>query len=270
MNSFVAPLVSLLLTLTSVAFAHNALDTLLLPRPLILEYPSIDEGIQSNVDPEELQLWCASWRFASEANNLGPWRTVPEECGAYVRDYMTGRSYGFDLELVARESSKYARSVSLAGDGKDAWIFDIDETLLSNLPYYADHEFGLEAFDGHKFDKWVENAMAPAIQSSLKLYEEILSLGFKIILLTGRSERHRSVTVDSLKSAGYHDWERLILRGMNDHGKHATTYKSEKRSEIIADGYRILGNSGDQWSDLLGSSMSNRSFKLPNPMYYIP
>ncbi|PKU74023.1 Acid phosphatase 1 [Dendrobium catenatum] len=47
-------------------------------------------------------------------------------------------------------------------------------------------------------------------------------------------------------------------------------YKSEKRSEMVADGYRIHGNSGDQWSDLLGSNTGNRSFKLPNPMYYIP
>lgn len=39
---------------------------------------------------------------------------------------------------------------------------------------------------------------------------------------------------------------------------------------MLKEGYRILGNSGDQWSDILGFSMSNRSFKLPNPMYHIP
>ena len=50
----------------------------------------------------------------------------------------------------------------------------------------------------------------------------------------------------------------------------ATLYKSEKRDEMVKEGYRIRGNSGDQWSDLLGSSISQRSFKLPNPMYYIP
>lgn len=36
-----------------------------------------------------------------------------------------------------------------------------------------------------------------------------------------------------------------------------------------AEGFKILGNSGDQWSDLLGSPMATRSFKLPNPMYFI-
>jgi hypothetical protein len=61
-----------------------------------------------------------------------------------------------------------------------------------------------------------------------------------------------------------------LCRASDDHAKLATIYKSEKRNEMIKEGYRILGNSGDQWSDLLGSSPSVRSFKLPNPMYYIP
>ena len=61
-----------------------------------------------------------------------------------------------------------------------------------------------------------------------------------------------------------------ISRAACDREKTATVYKSEKRKEMEEEGYRILGNSGDQWSDLLGSPMSVRSFKLPNPMYYIP
>ncbi|KAE8666838.1 hypothetical protein F3Y22_tig00112490pilonHSYRG00034 [Hibiscus syriacus] len=38
--------------------------------------------------------------------------------------------------------SLFASTVQMDPDGKDAWIFDIDETLLTNLPYYMDHEFG--------------------------------------------------------------------------------------------------------------------------------
>jgi FMN phosphatase YigB (HAD superfamily) len=30
----------------------------------------------------------------------------------------------------------------LEGDGKDAWIFDVDDTLLSTIPYYKKHGFG--------------------------------------------------------------------------------------------------------------------------------
>ncbi|KAJ6820941.1 acid phosphatase 1-like [Iris pallida] len=183
---------------------------------------------------------------------------------------MRGKKYRADLDLVASEAAAYARSLALAWDGRDAWLFDIDETLLSNLPYYADHGFGLELFNGQEFDKWVEMAMAPAIESSLKLYEEVKGLGYKIFLLTGRGEGQRTVTTYNLNKVGIEGWEKLILRGLDDHGKPAKTYKSEKRAEIEAEGYRILGNSGDQWSDLLGFATSDRSFKLPNPMYYIP
>ncbi|EXC20954.1 Acid phosphatase 1 [Morus notabilis] len=126
----------------------------------------------------------------------------------------------------------------------------------------------LEIFDHVEFDKWVEKAIAPAIEPSLKLYEQVLSLGFKVFLLTGRAERHRKVTVENLINTGFRYWDKLILRGPDDHGKLAVLYKSEKISEMEREGYRILGNSGDQWSDLLGTRMSTRSFKLPNPIIY--
>uniref|UniRef100_A0A5B6YLF0 Putative HAD superfamily, subfamily IIIB acid phosphatase n=1 Tax=Davidia involucrata TaxID=16924 RepID=A0A5B6YLF0_DAVIN len=259
----------LFLSLFSIAFSHENLNPHILPRPLIIEYPENIET-QFKETEEELQLQCTSWRFAVESNNLSPWKTIPQECADYVKDYMTNRAYRIDLERVSKEAGVYARSVKLSGDGKDVWVFDVDETLLSNLPYYAEHGYGLEVFDGVEFDKWVEKGMAPAIESSLKLYEEVSKLGFKVFLLTGRNERQRSVTVENLVNAGFRDWDKLILRASEDHGKLATIYKSEKRNGMIEEGYRVLGNSGDQWSDLLGSSMSLRSFKLPNPMYYIP
>lgn len=187
-----------------------------------------------------------------------------------MKDYMLGRAYRLDLETVSNEAGVYAKSLKLSGDGKDIWVFDIDETLLSHLPYYADHGYGLDIFDPMEFNKWVDKAIAPALEPSLKLYKEVMGLGFKVFLLTGRSERQRSVTEENLINAGFQNWDKLILRGSEDHGKLATIFKSDKRSEMVKEGYRILGNSGDQWSDLLGSFMSNRSFKLPNPMYYIP
>ncbi|CAN6215196.1 unnamed protein product [Urochloa humidicola] len=234
-----------------------------LARPLVLDLP----------DDVQAEVRCASWRLAAEANNLSPWKAVPAECAAHVRGYVTGAAYRSDLELVARESAAYARAAApllRGGDGRDAWVFDIDETLLSNLPYYADHGFGLELFDHQKFDRWVERGEAIAIPSSLKLYNEVRELGFKTFLLTGRNEGHLGVTAENLKKQGFLDWDKLVVRAAVDRKKTATVYKSEKRKEMEEEGYRILGNSGDQWSDLLGSSMSARSFKLPNPMYYIP
>lgn len=260
----------LFLSLISVSFSNEKLNPHILPRPLVVEFSeSVETQVKEPVEDETI-LHCTSWRFAVESNNLSPWKTIPQECSDYVKDYMTSKGYQFDLERVSKESGFYAKRVELKGDGKDIWVFDVDETLLSNLPYYAEHGYGLEVFDNEEFDKWVDKGTALTVDSSLKLYEEVLRLGFKIFLLTGRSERRRSITVENLIKAGFHDWDKLILRAAEDHGKTATIFKSEKRKEMVEEGYRIHGNSGDQWSDLLGSFMSVRSFKLPNPMYYIP
>ncbi|GKB07375.1 acid phosphatase 1-like protein [Tanacetum coccineum] len=111
---------------------------------------------------------------------------------------MNGERYRSDSEVIASYALKFAKTVGVGNDGKDVWVFDIDETLLLNLPYYAGLGYGGDA----------------------------------------------------------------------DQGKTATLYKSEKRQELIDEGYRIHGNSGDQWSDLNGFATGERSFKLPNPLYY--
>ncbi|GAV85915.1 Acid_phosphat_B domain-containing protein [Cephalotus follicularis] len=214
-------------------------------------------------------LYCDSWRFSVETNDAGLWQKIPSRCQMFVQDYMEGARYRSDLESVASFSLAFAKTIKIGPDGKDAWIFDIDETLLSNLPYYQLHGFGSETFDEASFNQWVDLAVAPALPASLNLYNQLKLLGFKVVLLTGRSEAQRNVTGKNLLYAGYRDWERLFLRGLSDKGKPATVYKSEKRQELVNKGYRIHGSSGDQWSDLMGFAIAERSFKLPNPMYYI-
>ena len=77
-----------------------------------------------------------------ETNNAGKWDRVPARCAAFVKDYMAGERYSSDSSVIGNLSSAFAKSVRLVGDGRDAWVFDIDETLLSNLPYYAENGFG--------------------------------------------------------------------------------------------------------------------------------
>lgn len=131
----------LLFCLISVSFAHEAFDSHLLPRPLILEFPQKVENQLEELDGE-IKLRCDSWRFNAEANNLSPWRRIPLECAEYVKEYSSGRAYQLDVETASKEAEIFAKSVKLVGDGKDVWIFDIDETLLSNLPYYTEHGYG--------------------------------------------------------------------------------------------------------------------------------
>jgi predicted secreted acid phosphatase len=46
-------------------------------------------------------------------------------------------------------------------------------------------------------------------------------------------------------------------------------YKSGTRAYIESQGYDIVGNFGDQFSDLEGG-FADKTFKLPNPNYYLP
>ncbi|KAH7565338.1 hypothetical protein JRO89_XS09G0190300 [Xanthoceras sorbifolium] len=214
-------------------------------------------------------LSCSSWRLAVETNNIIGWETVPEECANYVGHYMLGQQYRDDSKVVADQALLHTNSINLAGDGKEIWVFDVDETTLSNLPYYATHGFGTTPYNSTAFNEWVEEGKAPALPESLALYKNLLSLGIKIVFLTGRLEDQRNATAANLKNVGYHTWEKLILKDSSYSGKTAVAYKSSERKKLEEDGYRIIGNMGDQWSDLLGTNTGNRTFKLPDPMYYI-
>ena len=46
-------------------------------------------------------------------------------------------------------------------------------------------------------------------------------------------------------------------------------YKSGTRAYIESQGYDIVGDFGDQFSDLLGGH-ADKTFKMPNPNYYLP
>ncbi|XP_008798588.2 acid phosphatase 1-like [Phoenix dactylifera] len=211
---------------------------------------------------------CESWRVAVEANNMRGWKTIPRTCEGYVGHYMLGGLYRRDSAVVAGEAAKYAESLDLRADGKDVWVFDVDETTLSNLPYYARHGFGVELYNATSFNAWVMKGKAPALPESLELYKKLLSLGIKIVFLTGRTEDQRDITAHNLKMVGYHTWEKLLLKGLNVSGS-SVAYKSGMRQKLEEEGYSVVGNIGDQWSDILGQPEGGRTFKVPDPMYYI-
>lgn len=219
---------------------------------------------------QENQLNFEAWRLGVETNTLRSWTVVPPEFVESVKSYMigSGSQYVRDLQMVTKESMAYVNSLTLSGDGKDAWVFDVDETLLSSLPFFASRQYGGEGVDDGAFIEWSDLAEAPPLPASRSLYNHLLKLGFKIFLLTARYDYERNATEKNLALAGYHSWEALLLREPGDYEKSAVVFKSERRLKIEQDGFRILGNSGDQWSDLTGYAVGDRAFKLPNPMYY--
>ena len=87
-------------------------------------------------------LSCRSWQFGVETNNVKSWKIIPETCEDYIGHYMLGDQYRLDSKVVTKEAFSHALNFNVSKNGTDVWIFDIDETTLSNLPYYALHGFG--------------------------------------------------------------------------------------------------------------------------------
>lgn len=92
------------------------------------------------VDDERYGL---SWRLAVETNNnVHPWKTVPLRCYKHVENYMIGGQYELDMNIIVDQIVFYAKSLIPLPSNKDAWIFDVDDTCISNIPYYKANRFG--------------------------------------------------------------------------------------------------------------------------------
>nr|CAB71336.2 putative acid phosphatase [Hordeum vulgare subsp. vulgare]CAF31501.1 putative acid phosphatase [Hordeum vulgare subsp. vulgare] len=211
---------------------------------------------------------CDSWRLGVEAYNVRDWKTVPANCEGYVGHYMLGNHFRRDCKVVIDQAIAYVDGLKLAGNGKDVWVFDIDETTLSNLPYYATHGFGARPYNATSFDAYVMEGSAPVLPETKRLYYKLLKVGIKPVFITGRTEDKRAVTVGNLRSQGFSGWMSLTLKQHGFKGS-AISYKSAERKKLEDAGYVIVGNIGDQWSDILGAPEGARTFSRPDPMYYI-
>lgn len=105
-------------------------------RTSVIKLPGSD-GSRSAAD-----TYCESWRLAAETNNAGTWDVIPSVCVDSFAEYLNGDQYGSDYDVVADYALAFAKTVPISGDGKDVWIFDIDETLLTNIDYYRAHGYG--------------------------------------------------------------------------------------------------------------------------------
>ncbi|KAF5736719.1 hypothetical protein HS088_TW14G00869 [Tripterygium wilfordii] len=217
-----------------------------------------------------LKNYCESWKMNVELHNIREFEVVPDECVGYIGKYMTSIQYQVDSERAVHESIVYlSTSCSLKNDGRDAWIFDIDDTLLSTVPYYKKHRYGGEKLNLTSLEEWMSKGKAPALEHALNLFNELKARGVQIILVSSRREHLRSATIDNLVDVGYHGWTGLMLRGADDELKGVKEYKASARKQLIDEGYRIWGIVGDQYSSFEGLPSARRTFKLPNPLYYL-
>jgi acid phosphatase len=192
-------------------------------------------------------------------------------------DYKCFGAYDRDVAAVLNEAQAYVAQRSVAAPAENlAVVLDIDETAVSNwanlaaddLGFFAKGECTLQPQEPCGFDKWIAKQTPDVIKPTLELFNLAKSKGVKVYFISARREDQRDATVRHLSATGYKDWDDLILMQPND-PKEISRFKTAAREKIEASGKKIIVNVGDQYSDLSGGH-AERTFKVPNPFYFIP
>jgi hypothetical protein len=149
-------------------------------------------------------------------------------------------------------------------NAKRAIVLDIDETSLSNYSAIVADGFTF----GPQSQQEAQNEVGKAITQTLQVFNDAKARGIAVFFVTGRPESQRAVTEDNLRREGFDGWQGLTLKPV---GSTLTTvaYKSGARAAIEQQGFHIVANVGDQYSDLAGGH-ADRAFKIPNPFYFLP
>ena len=175
-----------------------------------------------------------------------------------------------------------------------ALVFDADDTTLWN--YDLEDNVMKFVFDPAKQQVWITGHLMPAVPGMVALVKAAQAAGCAIFGITGRPTSQQADTIANLTEKGYVDAaskplftaEHFFTKGAvvvaaggatiptqpwvdcgADTACSTIEYKSTTRGHIEDLGFNVLGNFGDQWSDLIGG-FADHTFKVPNPTYYLP
>jgi acid phosphatase len=205
-----------------------------------------------------------------------PVAAVPNlaEAKRHVSEYVDSGRYDADVAAVAEQARTFLEA-RVQRPGKLAIVVDIDETALSNLPSIRANDYGFIAAGPCDLPRgpcglfaWIGMARAEPIKPVLALVRLARERGVAVFFLTGRPERLRAATEANLRAAGY-EWTGLLLKPDDLTTKSAADFKAPERKKLQDQGYTIIVSIGDQMSDLDGG-FAERTYKLPNPFYFLP
>ena len=191
-----------------------------------------------------------------------------------VSTYVDSGRYEAEVSAVVDQAAAFLESRVPRG-GKLAIVLDIDETALSNLPSLRANDYGFIISGPCDLPRgpcgllaWIGMARAEPIKPVLTLARLARQRGVAVFFLTGRPERLREATERNLRGAGY-EWTGVLLKPDALNTQSAVEFKAPERKKLVDQGYTIIVNMGDQTSDLEGG-FAERTYKLPNPFYFVP
>jgi predicted secreted acid phosphatase len=175
--------------------------------------------------------------------------------------YYEGGAYAAE---VARVAAAAHRQIERSGPHKfSVIVLDVDDTAISTWAYQRSVGLG---YHRATLEAWRAAAEAPALEPILELTRYAQQQGVGVVFLTGRREKLRASTEETLRRAGY-TWRELIMKP-DDYQGSTADFKREARRRLSGPPTRIVANLGDQESDLAGG-YAERHFKLPNLVYRV-
>jgi len=186
-------------------------------------------------------------------------------------------NYAVQVQGIEAQAEKYLRDRSRHAHGaKQAIILDVDDTSLSTYNYELEVTF---VYTPASNAQYIATKTMPAVFGMNELATWAQAQGYTVFYITGRLEAQRTYTEANLGAVGFPAATDTNLFMKNAAappaylpcGATCTTdeYKADTRAHIESLGYDIVGNFGDQFSDLSGGH-ADKTFKIPNPMYFIP
>src|SRR5499427_3854207 len=189
-----------------------------------------------------------------------------------VEQYIVGGRYDEDFAKVVNSAEAWLEARAPVAV-KPAIVLDIDETSLSNWPAYRLNGWVRIANGGCDLQQgpcglraWQALGQSKALAPTLALARRARELNVAVFFITGRPSNLRDATERNLKDEGY-EWTGLIMEPEGAAFASASDFKAPERRKISEQGYTIILSLGDQQSDLSGG-YAERTFKLPNPVYY--
>ncbi|MGW2254685.1 HAD family acid phosphatase [Kitasatospora sp. NPDC001660] len=186
-------------------------------------------------------------------------------------------NYATQVKGIESKARKYlAQQIKHGHSGKKAIVLDVDDTTLSTYNYELETTF---VYNPASNAQYIATKTMPAVFGMNDLATWAQQQGYTVFYITGRPEAQRAATAANLAAVGYPvaDEAHLFMKNKTAPAPYlpcganctVTEYKSGTRAHIESLGYDIVGNFGDQNSDLAGGH-AGEGFKLPNPMYYLP
>lgn len=185
-----------------------------------------------------------------------------------VKEYYESGQHAIELsEILQRAKDVLYRSAwynkKIKEPRKLAIVYDIDDAALNNYSIMKKYNF---ADTEEVWDVIQKSTDIPANEVALELYNEARELNVSVFFITARLEKYRDTTKKAIENAGYTNYQGLYLISEKYEKLPFGDFKADVRREITENGYHIVLNIGDQYSDLVGG-YSDYVYKLPNYMY---